>query len=200
MNLNPQEIAALDADVQMMGAFVRINTSPLVAIWLGASAIQVGINTIDKSGQVYQGCGMLPTIPAFKSLLNGRAERIDLSVSGVSDRLLAVATSDINNVRGRACDVGIGIFDKTWSLLGPVRWLRHGIVDSVKIVRAPPQSDGSGPVQSVVISMGSLGTGIKRRAYAFWTDQDQQGRSPGDRFCERTTAMSLIAQKVFPRF
>jgi hypothetical protein len=208
MDFNEDELDSLDSDTQMVGLFFRLATTPLVAVWLGAGPVKVGANVLDPTGQMYQGMGQLPNIPAFKSLLNGQAERIDIGLSGVDDDVFALAAGDSGEVRGKAASIGIGFFDPRLPtasgfkspvpMLGPVHWIRRGVVDQMTVSRAPAKSPGDVTTQAISISIGSITTGRRRARYSYWSPQDQEARSPGDRFCERTVRLSGVAQKVWP--
>lgn len=199
MELTSAELSALDADAQRIGAFFRLATDPIVRLWLGVGPINPGVNALDLTGQTYRGLGELLNLPEFQHLLNGQAERVEFSLSGVSDEVLALASAESNNVQGKACDVGIGIFDSDWQLLGAVKWMWRGYADYLSITRSPAQTPDGQTVQTVALSVGSLMTGRRRRAFSYFTDQDQQARSPGDLFFERTPIYSDNS-KTWPRF
>jgi len=55
-------------------------------------------------------------------------------------------------------------------------------------------------VRSVSLSCGTLLTGRKRPGFAYFSDQDQQARFPGDRFCERTPVYANGFNKPWPKF
>lgn len=202
MQFNADEIEALRSNTQNRAVLMRLATVPKpIAVWLGAGPLKipVGQSLYDPAGQIYQGMGQLPNLPAFKAMLNGKAERIDISISGVNDDVLAAAMASQGQVQNKECVIGIAFYSpKDWTMLGPVKWMRWGICDQMSVARVFAKTPGDVTTQVISISVGSLTTGLRRGRYAFWTDQDQQARFPGDRGCERTVQMSRIAQKTWP--
>lgn len=189
------ELNVLDGDTQRIGVFFRLATDPVIRLWLGVGPCAVGINTEDPSGAIYSGLGELINVPPVQQLINGVAERVEFSVSGVSENVLRLASTEANDVKGAACALGVGVFDKNWQFLGSPKWLFNGTADYVSLSQ---QSGEGGAIRTISLSVGSLFTGRRRRGYSYLTDQDQQARRPGDRFCERTVLYSREHEKRWP--
>lgn len=194
--LTAEEIDALDSDTQRVGIFFRMETDPIVRVWLGVGDIRPGINAYDATDQLYSGIGELINVPALTQLINGIADRITFHMSGVSETTMALAASG-SNVKGAAVAMGVALFGAQWQQLGPPKWLFRGRADYVAVQQ---QSDQSGGITRVIeLSVGSLFTGRRRRGLSYLTDNEQQARHPGDRFCERTVLYSEVT-KVWPTF
>jgi hypothetical protein len=201
MNLNGAELAALEAGAYSIGVFFRLETDPVVRIWLGAGPIEPGVNVLDATGATYKGVGELAPIPAMKQLINGAAQRVEFSVSGVSGEILAIASGgDAEQVKGKRCSVGFAVMDGQWQLLGSVKWVQTYTADFLGISQDITEDPNSPIVRTVTLSVGSLTTARRRPSYSYFTNQDQQARSPGDRFCERTPLYATGFQKAWPRF
>jgi hypothetical protein len=201
MLLNDAESAALSADVQNIGIFFRLETDPIVRIWLGVGDIKPGVNVLDMDGAIYQGAGTLAPVPTFKALINGAAERVEFTASGVSGEILAIASGgDSEQVKGKKCSVGFAVLDGTWKLLGPVKWIRTYFADFLGIQQNIVDDPANPIVRTVTLSVGSLTTARRRPSYSYFTNQDQQARFPGDRFCERTPLYATGFSKAWPRF
>jgi hypothetical protein len=197
MDFNADEIAALDADAQRIGVFFRLEVDPVLRLWLGLGPCEPGVNTLDPVGATYLGAGKLLNVSDFDHLINGAAQRVEFALSGVSDDVQAQLTVAANTVRDRPVALGLGIMGPDWQLLGAVRWCWRGYGDYLSADRT---SEGAEAVQTVTLSAGTLMTGRRRGRNAYFTDQDQQRRSPGDRFCERTGLYREEVRKVWPRF
>lgn len=198
IELSPTEIDALDGDCQRIGVFFRMATTPLIRLWLGVGDCRVGDNAYDDGGATYSGLGQLLGVPAVTQLINGTAERVSFQVSGVSQELLAKASADSDLVRGVMVNLGIGIFGPDWQQLGVPKWLFRGSADFMTVSQA--SGDDGAITRTIELSVGSRMTGRRRAGLSYLTDQDQQARSSGDRFCERTVLYTNTINKVWPRF
>jgi hypothetical protein len=197
LTLTEAEIDAIDGSTQSIGIFFRLATDPVVRLWLGIGPCRVGANALDADGAIYTGFGQLAGVPVVQQLINGVADRVEFQVSGVSQETLRLASSEALDVQGAAVGMGFGIFDGSWQLLGAVKWIFRGFAD---VVTLNQESVEGGVTRTISLSVGSLFTGRRRRGLSYLTDQDQQLRHPGDRFCERTALYSEESDKVWPRF
>jgi hypothetical protein len=198
---NAAELAALEAGTQRMGYFWRLDVVPVARLWLGFGDITPGINVYDPAGALYKGLGQITELPPFKQLTSGAAERVTFSLSGVTGRVLQVASGgDAEQVRGKRCAVGFSVMAPDWSLLGPVHWCANYTADYLSINQDVVDALESPIVRSVTLSCGTLLTGRKRPGFAYFSNQDQQARFSGDRFCERTPIYANGFNKAWPKF
>ncbi len=201
MILNGAEIEALESGVQNIGLFFRLATDPVVRIWLGFGDIEPGVNLLDETGATYTGFGEITNIPEIKQLINGTAARIDISISGVSGEILAIASGgDAQQVKGKPVGIGFALMAPDWSLLGSVKWCGNYTADYLSIAQAVTDDPVQPIVRSVTLSCGSRLTARRRPSYSYFTDQDQQARFPGDRFCERVSLYANGFNKTWPTF
>lgn len=200
MNLNDAELAVLQSGMQRIGIFFRLDTSPVVRLWLGIGNIEPGVNVLDLEGATYQGFGAIQDVPELNQMINGAAARVDFTLSGVSGDVLAIASGDdAEAVKGRAVAVGFGIFGSDWSLLGAIKWFANYTADYLAVQQSA--DDPMAPiVRTVTLSCGSLMTGRRRPSLSYFSDQDQQARSPGDLFCSLVARYAHGFQKPWPQF
>jgi len=200
MILNDNEIAVLESSMHRIAIFWRLETDPVIRLWLGIGEIKPGVNVYDGPDETYLGFGEVQAVPPYNQLINGRAVRVDFTVSGVSGKLLQMASSGAPDmVKGRRMSVGIGIMDAEWQLLGPVKWCANYEADYLAISQTADEGSGS-VVRALTLSCGSIMTGRRRPSFSYFTNQDQQARVPGDRFCERTPIYASGFQKAWPTF
>lgn len=198
---NAAELAVLESGTQRIGYFWRLDIDPVVRLWLGVGDIRPGVNIYDADGSVYKGLGQITALPPFKQLTNGAAERITFVLSGVSGKVLqAAASGHPEQVKGKRVASGFAIMGQDWSLLGPVRWPANYTADYLSIEQDVVESPSDPVVRSVSLSCGTLLTGRRRPGYAYFSNQDQQARFPGDRFCERTPVYGNGFNKAWPIF
>lgn len=197
VTLSNDEIDALASDTQKIGIFFNMATDPAVRCWLGIGDIKPGISAYDATNDTYSGLGQLIDVPALQQLINGVADRVTFHVSGVSADTSALASTEASIVKGKAVAVGMCLFGAAWQQLGVPIWLWRGSAD---FVTRQQQSDAQGNITRVIeLSVGSLFTSRRRRAFSYLTDRDQQARSSGDKFCERVELLSQF-EKVWPTF
>lgn len=201
MNLTTAEKEELASGFQNIGIFFRLDVDPPVRIWLGFGDIRPGVNVLDPTGATYHGFGEIAAVPAVKQMINGAAERVEFSLSGVEGEVLELAAAhDAEAVKGKRVSVGFAVMDAAWQLVGPVRWIRHYTADFLTIQQQPTDDPATPIIRTLSLSCGSLMTTRRRPALGYFTNQDQQRRSPGDRFCERTPKYAPGFNKTWPRY
>ncbi|RZJ06102.1 MAG: hypothetical protein EON89_00860 [Brevundimonas sp.] len=172
--------------------FVRIECkTEVVRAWMGFGDYPVAADPVDTDGGIYQGVGKIGAVPALRQLVGSVAERITFALDGVDAQTLSLADDRPDEVRDAPVNVGLAFFDEDWQQAGPIAWLWDGVADS-------PSIDREGQVRSASLSVGSALTDRTRPRFTFYTDADQQRRSPGDRFCERVAGYSVESTVKFP--
>jgi len=201
MIFNDAEIAALQSDVQNIAAFFRLETDPVVRLWLGFGNIFATATVLDPSGAEYTGFGEIVGLPEFTQMVNGAAERVEFILSGVDGPVLQVAANnDADSVKGKRVSVGVGIFGADWQLLGAPHWMANYRADLLTIERPPVANPGDRRVGIIKLSCGTLLTSRRRPNFSYFSNQDQQARSPGDTFCEFTPRYANNFNKKWPTF
>lgn len=201
ISFNAAELAALESGAIRLGIFFRLDTDPVVRIWLGVGKIRPGVNVYDATGAEYLGAGEITDVPPFKQLTNGAAERIEFKLSGVSGRILEIASGgDAQQVKGKRAAYGFAIMGPDWSLLGPVHWCANYTADYLSISQELVEDPENPIVRTITLSCGTLLTARRRPGLSYFSDQDQQTRFPGDKFCERTAVYANGFNKAWPTF
>ena len=188
---------AWGASTQRVGVFFRLEITPVARLWLGVGACLAGIDATDGSGATYSGLGEVLDVPRFQQLINGAAERVEFSLSGVSPAVLALAASGSDEVKQAPMLVGVGLFDSTWALIEQPTWIRRYVVDYLAV---SVEATEAGIMRAVKLSCRSFMTGRRRPSVSLFSDDDQQTLSPGDLFCERTVLYTATTQKIWPRY
>lgn len=202
MNLSDAELAALESGVVRIGVFFRLDVTPTpLRVWLGFGAIEPGVNVLDLTGSQYIGFGEIGDVPAFKQLINGAAERVDFVMSGVSQTILQIAAAnDADAIKGKPFHVGFAIMGADWQLIGQIRWCANYVADYLTINQQVSDSPDAAIIRTITMSCGSTFTGRRRAENSYFSNRDQQARSTGDRFCERTAIYSNNFNKAWPTF
>lgn len=183
------------------GLFFRLDTSPALHLWWGISDIPARVVALDSAGTVYIGAGYLTNVPdALEVLINGTAERVDWSMSGVPASLTANLADAAPSVVGKACMFGVAALDERWQMQSDIVPLWSGTADFWSEAQ-PPQSDVT-KEKLRTLTLTTM-TGDSSRAlpfYSTWTDRIQQFLSPGDLFCDRTPRYFQGQIIRWPRF
>lgn len=201
MILNSSELIALGSDNQSIGLFFRLETDPIVRLWLGFGPFETTQpDVLDDSGAAYNGFGEIGSLPSLRQMINGAAQRVDFTVSGVTGEVLQIASGgDAQQVKGKRVSVGFAVMDDTWSLLGSIKWIQNYTADYLTIQQLSPTDIGQSVVRTVTLSAGTTMTGRRRPGLSYFTQQDQQARYPTDYFCERTPLYASGYGKTWPR-
>lgn len=201
MNLNNAELAVLKSGMQRIGVFFRLDTDPVVRLWLGIGKIEPGVNTLDLTGATYRGFGELPSVPEFNQMINGAANRVEFVLSGVSGDVLAIASGDdAEDVKGKDVAVGVAIMGSNWELLGAIKWFGNYTADYLAVEQPASDNPEDPIVRTVKLSCGSLMTGRRRASFSYLSNQDQQARYTGDLFCSLVPLYAHGFNKAWPIF
>lgn len=158
---------------------LRIASDPPARIWSGAGPLVIPADIVEPAEAEYLGAGELLSAPDFQHLINGVAERLEFTVSGVSDTTLRLALEDAASTKGAAVHLGRIDFDEEWQQLGPVEWEAVFRADSLTV---DSQGGNGTRKRTITLSVGSGDTGRSYAPQAFFTDADQRRRSITDAF------------------
>lgn len=196
MNLDPLIQAQIDGKLIRRCVLLYVATDTAIRVWTGVGDFDKAADAVDIEGGIYKGLGEIQEIPALQQLVNGVAQRIDLSLSGVDANIVALADSEAADVRSKAVSIGLQFFDEDWQPLGDTLWIWDGEADVVK------SESLSGAdftrVRTITLSVGTLTTGRRRPKLTFFTRSQQRRRSPTDAFCDRVALYSADTELKWP--
>lgn len=140
--------------------------------WLGFGPLP----TLD--GHVWEGTAGLGEISGLNVPIGTVAQQVSFALSGVDARVANLARRQSDLVKGRAVTVFVQIFNDDWSPLGLPLHVWSGDLD---VMSWDQSEDGSFIVK---VSAESIWAARRKSPFGFYTDADQQARSPGDRGLE----------------
>jgi hypothetical protein len=168
---------------------LRIASDPIARIWSGVGDLVIPADIVEASPALYLGGGALVNIPELEQVINGTANRLDITVSGVNTETVALAIEESASVKGAKVHVGNVYFDADWQI-DDVEWIAVLRADTLTPAR-------QGSTRSITLSMGTDDTDRSRAPVAFWTDADQRRRSPTDRFFDHIAGISSGTSRRF---
>ncbi len=163
-------------------------------IWSGVGNLVIPADNVEDAPATYIGAGALLDIPTFRQLINGVAERIDFTVSGVDANTMRLALEDAPGVKNSAIYIGRIDFDENWQQLGPVEWEATFRADTLTV---DSQSEGGVRQRTIKLSAGTDDTGRSYAPTSYFTDADQRLRSPDDSVFDHVSSMTRGNSRIF---
>lgn len=170
----------------------RMETDPLVRVWLGFGPLAVPLDSIETgpatadSYVAYAGID-LDAFPAIEQLLNGNSQRVSITFSGVSPLMLRLANEDRAQVQNAAARIGRLSLDDDLQAVGGVYWESRLFAGTIDLNSAP---NGDDRARTITFSLAQADANRSRADLASYTDADQRRRSPDDAFFNQIASYS----------
>ncbi len=164
-------------------------------MWGGVGSFAIDADLIDTQGGVYSGVGELIDLPVLQQLINGLAERIEFTLSGVRAETLALIGSEAESVRDAPAHVWMRPLGGDLQPLGPPIWVWEGKADVLRVKRSGQLAAAT---RSVTVSVGSIFTGRRRPGFRNFTGPDQRRRSADDAHCDRAGLYNAGTTRKWP--
>lgn len=179
--------------------FIDIDGDPL-RLWFGNGDYPVPPSAIDPAGGIYKPLPPLAGLPVLSQLLNGEADRVEFSISGVSAEAIALADEDAETVLGAPVHMGLTGLDQDWQPLSDPIWIWEGEADSPRFSwDTSTDADGvTSQTRIVGLSVGTALTGRRRPKIRIFSGVEQRRRSADDRFCDRAPTYSRGSTRKWP--
>lgn len=156
-----------------------VDTPEPALFWTGHTDLLVPADDVLNDDVLVPGGGDLLNLPDLEGLINGTAQRVEVTFSGVSARVLALATTEAPDVAGAQCYIGRIEFDEEWQLAGPVVWEWQGEAQKLSV---SSDATTNGRQRSITLVVAAGDTTRSRAPFAFFTDADQRRDFPTDLF------------------
>lgn len=156
----------------------RIDTDPVVLFWSGHGDLLVPADAvIGEDDAIALGGGELINVPDFTQLINGVAERVEFSLSGVSEQTIAFAQEEAEDIPGARVDIGRMDLGEDYQQTGVVEWEWTGEARKLSV---SSEATPEGRARSITLTVAAGDTTRSRSPLAFFTDADQRRRSADD--------------------
>lgn len=158
-------------------SFVFYIATPDPAVfWSGHGPLLLPADDIVPDPVVIMGAGQLVDIPALEQLINGKAQRLEVTMSGVSEETVAIAAEEALSIAGSAVNIGRITFDDAWQI-DSVEWEWFGEALGLSV---NSQQGDQGRTRSITLTIVAGDPSRRRPALAFFTDADQRYDFPDD--------------------
>lgn len=196
MNIDPLVQAQIDGRLISVSFLVYIDSPTPVRAWTGIGDLFDDGWSGDSTGGTYKGVGAVLDIPSLQQLVNGVAQRVDFTLSGVDAQIVALADAEAADVRSKDVIVGMQFFADNLQPVGEPLRIWDGEADVIRndTVSTPDFSR----VRTVTLSVGSTTTGRRRPSLHTFTRAQQRSRSSDDAFCDRTGLYSGDSELAWP--
>lgn len=199
MDWVPEVVIEAVSGSTALGIFLHIGTTPPLRIWLGVHPIPITIDSVDEDGAIYRGGGQLVGVPTLETLVNGSADSVDFSLSGIDPQTGAALIQSIPDVRGCAVYVGITALDEYWQPVSKIIPLWRGTA-SHPTEAMPTVMGTEDRTMTIGLSVAAGEQTRSRAARSLWSAAHQKAISATDRFCDNTARMARGVQPVWPAF
>lgn len=155
----------------------RLGTDEPAMFWTGHGDLLLPPDAVLDEVTLALGGGDLVNLPDLEQLINGTAQRVEVTLSGVSQRTVVLAAEEAAQVAGAPAFIGRIQFDDDWQQQGPVVWEWAGEGRGLSV--SGDESD-DGRTRSITLKLGAGDTTRSRAPLAFFTDADQRRDFPTD--------------------
>jgi hypothetical protein len=153
-----------------------IDTPDPAVFWSGHGPLLLPADDLIPSPVLIAGAGELVDIPALEQLINGKAQRLDVTLSGVGETTVSLAADESATLPGSVVQIGRIVFDETWQIASVI-WEWTGEARGLTVTS---QSGGGNRVRSLTLSVVAGDPSRRRPALAYFTDADQRFDFPDD--------------------
>lgn len=156
----------------------RLETDEPAMFWSGFGDLLLPADLVLPEPTLVLGGGDLVNLPDLEQLINGTAQRVEVTLSGVAQRSATLAAEEAEQVSGAPAFIGRIQFDEAWQQQGPVVWEWAGEGRGLSV--SGDEADNGRRTRSITLKLGSGDTTRSRAPLAFFTDADQRRDFPDD--------------------
>lgn len=164
----------------------RIGTPDAALFWSGHTDLFLPADDVLPEDAIALGGGDLISIPDLDQLINGVAQRLEITLSGVSERTVALAQEVAPDVPGASVDIGMVRFGADWQPTG-VTWEWSGEARGLGVGSQPSDK---GRTRTLTLTIAAGDTTRSRAPIAYFTDPDQRRRSSDDAVFDHVAGIS----------
>lgn len=197
MDFYPSDIIEETRGSHQLGIFLRIGTTPPLHMWFGVNDIPARYDSIDPEGTVYMGGGKLVGIPTLEILVNGTADSVDFTLSGIDPVTGSKALDSLpSDLRGAPVQLGFTTLDQYYQPMSAILPVWTGTA-SHPGEQSPARASGEKATLNLSLAVVSGEATRSRAARTFWSSAHQKAISPTDKFCDGTSRLARGVQPTW---
>jgi hypothetical protein len=189
MGYVPDAVVERLGSSNQVGIFLLVNTDPALHLYFGANDIPANFDGIDPDGTVYLGGGRLNGIPTLEVLVNGTADSVQFTLSGVDPATGTKVLDSIPEVRGADIMLGLTTLDDYYQPMTSPVPIWSGMASHVSEASGVVMV-GEKPSLDLALSAVAGEATRSRAARVLWSSAHQKALSPTDKFCDETSRLS----------
>jgi hypothetical protein len=173
----------------LLGIFLHVATDPPLHVWFGTEDVLAGIDSVDPAGTTYLGGGELIGIPTLEVLVNGAADRIEFTLSGLEPGTGAKLVDSLPPVRGADVYMGLTTLDRFYQPMSAIIPVWNGTASHTG-ESSPPVMGMESPTLTLSLAVVTGETARSRPSRSIWSPTHQKAISPTDKFCDETARLA----------
>lgn len=179
-----------------LGIFLRIDTDPALHMWFGINDIPANFDSIDPDGTVYLGGGRLVGVPTLEVLVNGTADSVEFTLSGIDPGTAAKTIDSLPPIRGASVHMGITTLDQYFQPMSDIIPIWTGTASHVG-EQSPAVPSGESVTLTLSLAVVAGEATRSRPARTLWSSAHQKALSPTDKFCDETARLARGVQPTW---
>jgi hypothetical protein len=197
--MTARELELLRGGRKNLAFFFRAEfASGVVRLFAGAGDYPVEADAVETEGGVYVSAGLWGgDLPEVDHLINGQAQGLTLSLSGVDVATVRTFVGERAEVVGAPAAFGWGVLDEQYRPAGPIRWPLRGRLFQPRVRRARSGEAAETRVLAATLMVGAYAR--RRGLHAYFTKADQRRAHPTDAGCDRVGLYSVETTRPWPR-
>lgn len=156
---------------------VYIACDPPALLWSGVGLLPLPADAVLSHDMIALGGKELVSVPDFQLLINGITERLDFTLSGVSEHITRLALEDAPSVTGAPVHIGVVQFDEQFQV-SDVEW--EAVFEARRLSISRPRMQNGTVARTLNLTIVAGDTTRSRAQFAFFTDSDQRRKYPTD--------------------
>lgn len=192
----PQTVVDAMRGSHQLGIFMYVGTDPALHLYFGVNDIPANFDGVDPAGTVYLGGGRLNGIPTLEVLVNGTADSVQFTLSGVDTVTGSKVLDDLPEVRGADVMLGLTTLDDYYQPMSNPISIWAGTASHVSEASSAA-GQAEEPSLDIALSVMTGEATRSRAARSLWSAPHQKALSPTDKFCDETARLARGVQPAW---